>query len=448
MGFFSTIMWNRTGFPSRSVERDTNDNTIRGRRPMSMVVTIAVAGAGNRGRAYGGFVSQRPAVVRVVAVAEPDPIRRRKYAEEHGIPEENQFESWEELLDRPRLADGIIIATLDDMHVEPTIQAMEKGYTILLEKPIAHTWEGTRLIADKARETTARVLVAHVLRYTNFYRQLKKLLDRRVIGEPRFVDHVENIGYWHFAHSYVRGNWRNTDVAAPIVLAKTCHDFDLLYWLFGSRCQTVFSNASLVHFTEQSKPEGAGERCLDCKIEAQCPYSARKIYINDNSGWPVSVITEDLSFAGRYHALKEGPYGRCVYSCDNNVPDVQTVSMRFDGNLEINMALTAFSEKINRITRIYGTHGEIHADFSDGVIEIHRFGESKQVITVNEAAGGHGGGDFGLMRDFVRLLRGEELHDDLTYLEDSIESHIMAFAAEQSRYEQRVVDLDDWRAAR
>lgn len=412
---------------------------------MSKKVTIAVVGAGNRGQAYGRFVSQHPAEVQIVAVAEPHPIRRAKYAQEHGIPAENQFESWEELLARPRLADGIIIATLDDQHVEPARQAMEKGYTILLEKPIAHTWEGTRQIVEKAKETKARVLVAHVLRYTNFYRQLKKLLDSQVIGEPRFVDHLENIGYWHFAHSYVRGNWRNTQVAAPIILAKTCHDLDLLYWLFGAKCQTISSNASLVHFTSKAKPEGAGERCVDCQIEPQCPYSARKIYINDNQGWPVSVITEDLSFAGRYQALAEGPYGRCVYSCDNNVPDVQTVALRMEGSLEVNMALTAFSSKINRVTRIYGTRGEISADFHEGIIEIYYFGESKQVISVNQSASGHGGGDEGLMRDFVRLLRGEELQDGLTFLEDSIESHMMAFAAEQARHEQRVVDLREWR---
>ncbi|NLM41004.1 MAG: Gfo/Idh/MocA family oxidoreductase [Firmicutes bacterium] len=408
-------------------------------------VTIAVVGAGNRGQAYGRFVTQHPAEAKIVAVAEPHPVRRQKYAEQHQIPEDNQFASWEELLARPRLADGLIIATLDDQHVEPAVAAMEKGYTVLLEKPIAHTWEGTLQIAQKAKDTGARVLVAHVLRYTNFYRQLKRLLDSRVIGEPRLVDHLENIGYWHFAHSYVRGNWRNTAAAAPIILAKTCHDLDLLYWLFAAQGQTIFSNASLVHFTAQAKPAGAGERCLDCRIEPQCPYSARKVYINENSGWPVSVITEDLSFTGRYQALQEGPYGRCVYSCDNNVPDVQTVSLRLKENLEVNMALTAFSSQINRITRIYGTHGELSANFHAGIIEIHRFGETKQVITVQQDAGGHGGGDFGLMRDFVRLLRGEELEDALTYLEDSLESHIMAFAAEQSRQEQRMIDLDAWK---
>ena len=412
---------------------------------MGKKVSIAVIGAGNRGQAYGRYVSQHPDEAEITAVAEPHPVRRQRYAEEHQIPKENQFSSWEELLAQPRLADGIIIATLDDLHVEPAVQAMEKGYTILLEKPIAHTWEGTRQIAEKARDTKTKVLVAHVLRYTNFYRRLKELVESQVIGEPRFVDHVEEIGYYHFAHSYVRGNWRNTAVAAPIILAKTCHDLDLLYWLFGAKCQTISSNASLVHFTEQAKPEGAGKRCIDCAIEAKCPYSARKIYINDNQGWPVSVITEDLSLAGRYQALKEGPYGRCVYACDNDVPDVQTVSLNFSNNLEINMALTAFSNRITRTTRIFGTHGELSADFDAGIIEIGRFGENKQVISVESMAAGHGGGDFGLMHDFIRMLQGKDAKDGLTYIEDSLESHIMAFAAEQARHEQRIVEMEEWR---
>lgn len=412
---------------------------------MSNIATIAVIGAGNRGQAYGQYATQHPAEAKIVAVAEPDETRRSNYAEAHQIPDQHQFESWETLLSKPRLADGLIISTLDDMHVEPAIQAMEKGYTILLEKPIAHTWEGTVKIANKARVEKSRVLVAHVLRYTRFYRRLKELLSSNVIGTPRLVDHVENIGFFHFAHSYVRGNWRNTQVAAPIILAKTCHDLDLLYWLFGRKCLSVTSSASLGHFSEQFKPEGAGERCIQCTIESGCPYSARKIYITDTNGWPVSVITDDLSFEGRYQALKEGPYGRCVYNCDNNVPDVQTVSMKLEDNMEVNFALTAFSSEINRTTRIYGTHGEIRADFEHGRIEIFRFGDCKEVIDIPLDTGGHGGGDLSLMHDFVGMLQGKRTYEEMTYLEDSLESHIMAYAAEQARAEKRVVDLESWR---
>lgn len=404
---------------------------------MKNQVSVAVVGAGNRGNSYGQYALQHPGEVKIVAVAEPNDTRRHEFAALHGISPEGQFVSWESLLRKERLADGIIISTLDDMHVGPASVAMEKGYQLLLEKPISHNWEGTLEIARKAKETQAVVLVAHVLRYTQFYRKLKELLDSEIIGEVRLVDHVENIGYWHFAHSYVRGNWRNSQVAAPIILAKTCHDLDLLYWMLDAKCEELTSSASLVHFTSKAKPEGASMRCLDCQIEQECPYSARKIYLNDNSGWPVSVITDDLSFTGRYQALAEGPYGRCVYSCDNNVPDVQRVSMRFERDIEVNFALTAFSHEINRTTTIYGTHGELRADFEHNRLEIYRFGQDNQVISIPQGVGRHGGGDFGLMRDFVSLLGKQQTFAGMTFIDDSLESHIMAYAAEQARKEKR-----------
>ncbi|MDI3548562.1 MAG: hypothetical protein PWR10_2214 [Halanaerobiales bacterium] len=420
---------------------------------MDKPVTVAVLGAGNRGRdAYGQFIKEHPGEIKAVAVAEPDESRRELFAGEHDIPGEYRFSSWEELLSEERLADGIIIATLDNMHVEPAIMAMERGYKILLEKPIAPNWKDTVRIARKAKETGSKILVAHVLRYTNFYRELKRLLEERVIGEIRFVDHIENIGFFHFAHSYVRGNWRNTDIAAPIILAKSCHDLDLIYWLLGKKCLELSSRASLEFFTPENQPAGAGDRCLNCPVEQDCPYSACKIYLSENTGWPVSVITTDLSYEGRYRALEEGPYGRCVFKCDNNIPEVQSVCMSFEGNIEVNFALTAFSYEINRTSKFFGTRGEIRADFEEGLIEVYRFGQSGEKRKVTAAAGGHGGGDSGLMEQFIELLRGETRSESdgagpgrFTTIENSLESHLMAFAAEKARREGKISRLEDWR---
>jgi predicted dehydrogenase len=414
---------------------------------MSNVVTVAVLGAGNRGReAYGRYILEHPGDIRAVAIAEPVQDKRELFAHEHNIPEERQFKSWEELLARERLADGLIIATLDTMHVKPTVQAIKKGYKILLEKPIAPELRDTLEIARVARDYEADILVAHVLRYTNFYRELKKLLDKRVIGDIRYIDHLENIGYYHFAHSYVRGNWRNTDVAAPIILAKSCHDLDLIYWLLEKECLELSSHASLEYFKASNQPAGAADRCLDCQIEPECPYSARKIYLNDNSGWPVTVITTDLSYEGRYRALSEGPYGRCVFKCDNNVPEVQTVRMSFKDNVEVTFALTAFSGEINRTSKFFGTLGELRADFEHNLIEIHKFGKGIERIRLQDAPGGHGGGDTGLMNHYVKLLKGEAITRGMTTIEASVESHLMAFAAETSRKEKRVVKLEELRA--
>ena len=416
-------------------------------------VTVVVIGAGNRGaRVYGDYIANHSGVIKTVAIAEPDSYKRGVFAEKHNIGQDLQFESWKDLLKREKLADGIIIATLDTMHVEPAIIALEKGYKILLEKPIAINWEETCKLVQKSKELNGQVLVAHVLRYTPFYRKLKQILSSEIIGRLRFVDHIENIGYYHFAHSYVRGNWRNTAEAAPIILAKSCHDMDLIYWLTGKKCIQLSSSGSLEYFTVDHFPVDAAERCLDCSVVDDCPYAAQKIYLTEEEDWPVSVITDDFSYDGRIKALREGPYGRCVYKCDNNVPDVQTVRMTLEDNLEVNFALTAFSSEITRKTTFFGTKGEIRADFEAGEIIIDSFGTDIKKLELNAPGEGHGGGDAGLMDHFVQLLRGDNITGkginnkdnfiaDSTTIEDSIESHKMAFAAEKSRLEGETVKL-------
>lgn len=418
---------------------------------MKNPVTVAVIGAGNRGgRVYGAYIENHPEEIKAVAIAEPDVERRNRFAEKHDIDKEYQFNSWEDLLSRDKLADGLIIATLDTMHVEPALKALEKGYKILLEKPIAPGWSDTIRLAEKTRKLDGNILVAHVLRYTPFYTKLKEVLSRGTIGELRFVNHLENIGYFHFAHSYVRGNWRNTEVAAPIILAKSCHDMDLIYWLLGRKCKELYSNASLEYFTAANFPDGAAERCLDCGVVEECPYAVQKIYLTEEDGWPVSVITEDLSREGRIKALREGPYGRCVFRCDNTVPEVQTVQMTMEGNLEVNFALTAFSSKITRKTTFYGSRGEIRADFEDGKIIIDRYDGDIENIRVTAPNEGHGGGDAGLMDHFVQLLQEDSKDPQDGYspysstIEDSVESHKMAFAAEKSRQERTMIKLSDF----
>ena len=408
--------------------------------------TVAVLGAGNRGReAYGYYILEHPGDIKAVAVAEPDVEKRKRFSEEHNIRDELQFSSWEQLLERDKLADGIIIATLDNMHVEPVMQAMDRGYKILLEKPIAPALKDIKRIYNKYKKTESRVLVAHVLRYTNFFSKLKELLDNKTIGKIRYVDLNENIGYYHFAHSYVRGNWRNTKVAAPIILAKSCHDLDILYYLLGTKTKMLSSTASLEVFKEDNQPPNAADRCLSCAIEEECPFSARKIYLGSNTGWPTSVITTDLSYQGRFKALQEGPYGRCVWKCDNNVPEVQRVNMTLTDNTELNFTLNAFSQDITRDIRIFGSHGEIRGDLDEAKIEIYKFGELQNKIQIKQDAGGHNGGDTGLMRQFVDLLNDKNNNPGAASLDESIESHLIAFAAEASRKKGEVINFEQWK---
>ena len=408
---------------------------------MMRPVTAVVLGAGSRGNSYAAYAKEHPDQLQIVAVAEPRSDRRALFAEGFGIPEEGQFTSWQELLALPRMADCAFVCTLDDDHTEPAIRAMELGYHLLLEKPMSNTEEECRAIVDAADRTGRKLAVCHVLRYTPFYMTLKELIDDGAIGEITALNQIENVGYWHQAHSFVRGNWRTVRETSPMILQKSCHDMDIILWLVGRDCKRVQSFGSLRHFTPENAPEGAPERCTDgCPHADSCPYDATKLYLDmTRTGWPVDVISTDLSEEGRRRALEDGPYGRCVYHCDNDVVDRQVVNLEFDGGAVATFTMTAFSADFSRQLKIFGTQGQITADMGTRQIVLHRFGEEKQMVSVDTAASGHGGGDFGILRDFLRVLR--EGGESRTSAHVSLQSHLICFAAERSRTEHIVVEL-------
>ena len=404
-------------------------------------ITAVVLGAGSRGSIYAGYAKAHPEALQVVAVAEPRADRRTMLAKELHIP--NCFASWQELLAQPRMADCAFICTLDDDHIGPAIRAMELGYHVLLEKPMSNNETECRQIVDAANRTGRTLAVCHVLRYTPFYMTLKNLIDQGRIGEVTTINQIENVGYWHQAHSFVRGNWRNTAETSPMILQKSCHDMDIILWLMGKDCKRVQSFGSLRHFTPENAPEGAPERCLDgCPHGDTCPYYAPRLYMDmSRTGWPVDVITTDLSESGRRRALEEGPYGRCVYHCDNDVVDRQVVNLEFEGGAVATFTMTAFSADFSRQLKIFGTEGQISADMGTGEIVLHRFGEEKETVPVGDGLprSGHGGGDHGIMRDFLQILR--HGGESRTNANISLQSHLICFAAEKSRKENVVVEL-------
>ena len=358
------------------------------------------------------------------------------------MPEENRFASWQALLEKPRMADCAFVCTLDDDHTEPAIRAMELGYHLLLEKPMSNTEDECRLIADTARKTGRTLAVCHVLRYTPFYMTLKKLIDCGAVGQVEAINQIENVGYWHQAHSFVRGNWRTVRETSPMLLQKSCHDMDIILWLMGRDCKRVQSFGSLRHFTPEHAPQGAPARCLDgCPHAESCPYYAPRLYMDmTRTGWPVDVITTDLSEEGRRKALEVGPYGRCVYHCDNDVVDRQVVNLEFEDGAVATFTMTAFSADFSRQLKIFGTKGQIFADMGTGEIVLHPFGGEKQVVPLEEGNGsGHGGGDYGLMADFLNILRNGG--ESRTSAAVSLQSHLICFAAERSRKEHIVVEL-------
>jgi len=417
---------------------------------MNQSVTIAIVGAGNRGRQYAHLAAQT-GKVRIVAVADPSPTCRERLAREHDIAESDTFADWRALADRPRLADAVVIATQDRDHVEPAVALAELGYHILLEKPIAPTEEESIRIIEAAEEAGVQLAVCHVLRYTPHTRRLRALLDEGRIGEVVSVQHLEPIGWWHFAHSYVRGNWRSEDLSTSMLLAKACHDVDWVQYIVDRPAVRVSSFGSLFHFRPEQAPPGAGKRCVDCAVESTCPYSAARLYrscLGDpvRERWPLMTAVTDTPTAEAVElALREGPYGRCVYRCDNDAVDHQVVTIEYDGGVTASLTVAAFTPMADRKTRILGTRGYLDSD--GRIIQLHDFVTgTEEVIDVHAGAGasaahGHAGGDTGLVEAFVASL----VHADPTLIKtgprESLNSHRVVWAAERARREGIVVSL-------
>jgi len=409
-------------------------------------IQIAIAGLGSRGEAcYGHALLDMKELAEVVALAEPREDRLKDAAEVHGVSEERCFASVEEMLARPKLADALLLCTQDRQHVPQAILALKKGYDILMEKPISPDIDDLKEIVHVARECGRKVLVCHVLRYTPFFGKIKDIIDSGVIGEVVAIQTIENVGYWHQAHSFVRGNWRNDTETSPMIMQKCCHDLDYLVWLSGQRCERVSSFGSLKHFRPECAPEGAALRCMDgCKAKADCPFDAEKIYITNKAtgvlsgkkDWPLDVLALDPTEESIREAIRTGPYGRCVYHCDNNVVDHQVVNMLMENGATLTLTMCAFTTAGSRALTIMGTKGDIRADMSANTIRVCAFGQEPEVIDVNKLAddfSGHGGGDARLLRQFIDIVGGAEPDSRVTTLEASVESHLVALAAEESR---------------
>ncbi len=407
-------------------------------------ISMVLIGAGDRGMdAHGLYALNNPHELKFVAVAEPDKERREKFCSMHKIEKNMSFESYEDVLSKPALADAALICTQDRMHFDPTIKALEKGYHVLLEKPMSTDPIECIKMGEFAAKYRRILTICHVLRYTRFFSMLKKLLKDGRIGDLVSIQHNENVGYWHFAHSYVRGNWRNAATASPIILAKSCHDLDIMLWLAESDCKNVSSFGKLSHFAKENAPLNAPDRCLDgCRYNIECAFSADKIYLTENTCWPTSVISNDTSIEARIKALKEGPYGRCVYKCDNNVVDHQVVNIEFDNGITAAFTLSAFTNEWCRTIKLMGTKGEIRGKMEKDEIEVVEFSTGRSdLIRLKGSNTGHFGGDSGLMRDFISLVNGDSLNEGLTSASVSVQSHLMAFAAEKARMESKVINM-------
>ena len=426
---------------------------------MKAPVTFAIAGFGDRGSTYASMEKQFPDKMKVVAVADLDPAKVEKARNLYHIPEENCFSSAEEMLEQDRLADVMVVSTMDRQHVGHAIPALRKGYHILLEKPISPELSKCRELLEVASQCPGKIIVCHVLRYTVFYNTLKDLIQRGRIGDVVAICANDNVGYWHQAHSFVRGNWRNSTQTSPMILQKSCHDMDILTWLLGKRCKAVSSFGSTQLFKPERAPEGAALRCLDgCKVKDTCPFDAEKIYITSpktglatGDSWISSVLSVEHTLESTYKALREGPYGRCVYHCDNDVVDHQQTNLLMEDGSTISFTMCAFTENCYRTFKAMGTKGEIEADMKSNLIHVRVFGQEEEIIDVGKLSSdlkGHGGGDSGIVEDFLNmLLTDSQPNQRTTTLEHSMESHFIALAAEESRLAGgKVIHLETFKA--
>jgi len=412
---------------------------------MSKPVTLFVIGAGGRGNDLSPYALRHPDELIIAGVAEPDGVRRDKFAKKYNIDKNLVFKSWQDAIKSGKLADAALVATQDRMHTEPAIAFLKQEYHILLEKPMATTPEECISMTRMSRKYNRIFGLCHVLRYTAFYRKIKEIIDSGIIGDVMTIEHIEAVRYWHYAHAYIRGNWRNSRTSSPVILAKSCHDMDILRWLIDKPCLKVSSFGSLGHFNTKNAPRGSTKRCTGgCKIERSCPYSAVRIYLEDRPAEWMLNITHDSSPSGMRKALEEGPYGRCVYHCDNNVADHQVAALEFEGGVTASFTVTAFTANgTGRRTRVMGTLGELIGE--NGKLEVSIFNKNKKMkydtmLNVDPESG-HGGGDAGVMRDFLKAVNLNNQSLLSSTIEASLESHLMAFAAEKSRLKNKTICL-------
>ena len=420
---------------------------------MSKVLTIAVAGCGSRGQdTYTKILVTMQDKAKIVAAADLDPEKLAGMRKLTGIPESACYASAEEMLRHPRLADVMLICTPDCCHFSQAKAALLKDYDLLLEKPISPSADECRELRDIAVSRGRKVAVCHVLRYTVFYQKIKQLMDSGVIGRVMNLQAIEQVGYWHQAHSFVRGNWRNKEKSSCMILQKCCHDMDILLWLTGLHCQRVSSFGSLGLFRADMAPEGSGERCMDCAVAENCPYNMVRFYLDEyrrtGDDWPQNVVAFEPTEEKLLAALRTGPYGQCVYRCDNNVVDHQVVNLELEGGATVNFTMTGFTAHGGRILRVGGTMGELYCDMKENIIKVMPYGKPDEIIDVRKLTddfSGHGGGDARLVREFVDFVRGDiEESRTLTSIQRSVESHLVALAAEESRLNHgQVVELGE-----
>ncbi len=401
---------------------------------MDKVLTVAVIGYGGRGGIYSREMNKHKEHFKLVAACDLVQLKLDNFAKEYGVSKENLFLDEKDFFKEKR-ADLLVVATQDQDHVRHAIKGLELGYDILCEKPISNDEKECRELLNAQQKYGKKIVICHVLRYAPAFVKVKELLEQKVVGDTVLIEDLEQVYYFHQAHSFVRGNWRSSDETSPMILAKCCHDLDLLQWYANSECESLSSIGDLRFFKKENQPEGASNRCLDCKYMETCPYSAYVGYVKDKF-WGRFAVLNGMPDTDEnvLNALKENQYGECVFTSKNNVVDNEVVNMHFKNGVNATLTMTAFTAKGGRILKFHCTYGEIELNEEVGKIFVKPYGKEVTeylISTLCDATTGHGGGDYALVDTLYNAIVGKA--ESQTSLKNSIESHVMAFAAEKSR---------------
>ena len=419
-------------------------------------LTAVIIGYGGRGKCYAKYAVRFPDKMEVVAVAEPNESKRATIKKSHNLSDDQLYVDWRDLAEKPKLAEIAVITTQDNAHYEPAMALIEKGYHLLLEKPMAFTASECKEITEAAEKKGVQVIVCHVLRFTKFYKTLKDLVDDGAVGRIMSVSHYEDVGLPNYMHSYVRRNWRQTDFSSPMIVAKTCHDFDIIQWIIGKQCKKVQSFGTYNEFVPENKPKGAPMRCIDgCPYGDTCYYNAMKFYFNPddyvNEMWRCAAAGTVFPPTDEQvmEAMRTTNYGMCIYNCGQNTVDHQVVNMEYEDGVTATLTMVPFNHG-DRYTRIYGTDGFIEASMEKSLIKIYSFATKEWTEVQLEMldasiAGGHGGGDYAIMDELMAVCNGEEVSKSIADVRTSYLNHLQAFGAEESRLNGgKVIELDEW----
>ena len=407
-------------------------------------VKIVVIGAGNRTNKYLEYAAIHPERLKLVGIVEPVEIRRRLVAEKFGVPAEACFSSFDDFFSNPIEADAVLIGTPEDKHYEPCMRAIEAGYHVLLEKPIAQTKQECLDILEASLRKGVIVGVCHVLRFHPYFKKIKEVIDSGELGQIISINHYAEINIDRMTHSYVRGLWNRAKKTNPMLIAKCCHDIDFLLWICGSKCRKVSSFGSLRWFRKENAPEGSAERCIDCKVEQTCPFSAVNLY-KERKQWirnfdvPQGLTIDDVID----EELRSGKFGRCVYHCDNDVADHQVVNMELENDVTISFVANAFTLNDFRGTHIKMTHGEI--DGNETMLRVRKFrGGEEQVYDFSNLCTQpfHAGADLNIVEAFVDSITNAENGVLSSDIASSIESHVVCYEAETSRLNNQTILID------